>query len=173
MLVKLSSSYSINLSFCDKYFSQNVFLKLKILFYNLLKMKFTSLVFVTILIVKCKCIPLDPKVASIRTSITHESIHPQFRSIPHAKLNRPEELSTDFWFNNAKDFVATKLNQPAGVGTAKNIILFIGDGMSLTTQSAARMYKGGEEESLSFEEFPYAGLIKTYVTISPESSNSN
>ncbi|KAG4070667.1 hypothetical protein HA402_013587 [Bradysia odoriphaga] len=125
-------------------------------------MKFTSLVVVVILTVKCQCIPLDTKVDSIRTNIRHESKHPEFRSIPHVKLNRPEELDTDFWFNNAKDFVATKLNQPRRAGAAKNIILFIGDGMSLATQAAARMYKGGEEEKLSFEEFPYAGLVKTY-----------
>lgn len=125
-------------------------------------MKPTLLILLVTLTVKCKCIPLDHKVDSIETNIKHKSVHPDFRSISHVKLNRPEELNTDFWFNNAKDFVATKVNQQPGVGIAKNVILFIGDGMSLATQSAARMYKGGEEESLSFEEFPYAGLIKTY-----------
>ncbi|TDG52305.1 hypothetical protein AWZ03_001135 [Drosophila navojoa] len=52
---------------------------------------------------------------------------------------------------------------------AKNIIIFIGDGMGLSTISAGRIYKGqylkhghGEEEMLSFDEFPFTGLAKTY-----------
>ncbi|XP_067616441.1 alkaline phosphatase 4 isoform X2 [Eurosta solidaginis] len=52
---------------------------------------------------------------------------------------------------------------------AKNIIIFIGDGMGLTTITAGRIYKGqylkhnsGEEEMLAFDEFPYTGLAKTY-----------
>ncbi len=51
---------------------------------------------------------------------------------------------------------------------AKNIILFIGDGMGLSTVTAARILQGqlagrsGEENSLSFERFPYVSLSKTY-----------
>lgn len=42
----------------------------------------------------------------------------------------------------------------------------MGDGMSVATISAGRIYSGqqmgfsGEESSLSFEEFPYVGLSK-------------
>ncbi|ERL84010.1 hypothetical protein D910_01329 [Dendroctonus ponderosae] len=46
--------------------------------------------------------------------------------------------------------------------TAKNVILFLGDGMSIPTIAATRVYLGGEEKSLSFEQFPYTGLSKTY-----------
>lgn len=51
---------------------------------------------------------------------------------------------------------------------AKNIILFIGDGMSLGTITAARIYTGqesgedGESYRLSFEDFPYTAISKTY-----------
>lgn len=52
---------------------------------------------------------------------------------------------------------------------AKNIIIFVGDGMGPTTITAGRIYKGqrygsnnGEEVSLSFDEFPHTGLAKTY-----------
>lgn len=34
--------------------------------------------------------------------------------------------------------------------------------MSIATQTATRIYMGTEEINLSFEEFPYAGLTKTY-----------
>ena len=70
---------------------------------------------------------------------------------------------------NAKD-IFEHLNS----NVAKNIILFIGDGMSLTTLTAARIYKSqykgrkerkrvnGEESYLTFERFPHVALSKTY-----------
>jgi alkaline phosphatase len=53
-------------------------------------------------------------------------------------------------------------------GKAKNVILFIGDGMGVSTLTAARIFEGqrrgesGEENRLSFEQFPYSALSKTY-----------
>ena len=53
---------------------------------------------------------------------------------------------------------------------AKNVILFLGDGMGISTVTAARIYAGqqqgatGEEYSLAFETFPNLALIKTYNT---------
>jgi alkaline phosphatase len=53
-------------------------------------------------------------------------------------------------------------------GTAKNVILFVGDGMGVSTVTAARILDGqmkgleGEENQLSFDTFPFSGLSKTY-----------
>ena len=53
-------------------------------------------------------------------------------------------------------------------GGTKNVILFLGDGMGVSTVTAARILEGqlmggsGEENFLSFEEFPHVALIKTY-----------
>jgi alkaline phosphatase len=53
-------------------------------------------------------------------------------------------------------------------GSAKNVILFVGDGMGVSTVTASRILEGqmrgqlGEENSLSFDRFPFAGLAKTY-----------
>ena len=52
----------------------------------------------------------------------------------------------------------------------RNVILFIGDGMGVSTVTAARIFAGqsagadGEEHSLSFERFPHLALVKTYTT---------
>lgn len=49
---------------------------------------------------------------------------------------------------------------------AKNVIFFLGDGMSVPTVVAARTLMGqlegksGEESQLSFEKFPFVGLSK-------------
>jgi len=54
--------------------------------------------------------------------------------------------------------------------TAKNVILFIGDGMGVSTVTAARIFDGqsqgklGEEHALAFEDFDNLALIKTYNT---------
>ena len=51
---------------------------------------------------------------------------------------------------------------------AKNVILFIGDGMGVSTVTAARIYAGqkqgqsGEEYVLPFENFANVALVKTY-----------
>jgi alkaline phosphatase len=52
-----------------------------------------------------------------------------------------------------------------GTGTtagAKNVILFIGDGMGAEQVRAAGMYAHGSSGTLSFEAFPHRGLVKTH-----------
>jgi alkaline phosphatase len=50
----------------------------------------------------------------------------------------------------------------------RNVILFLGDGMGISTITAARILAGqlagntGEEHELAFERFPHVALIKTY-----------
>lgn len=68
----------------------------------------------------------------------------------------------------------------SGQAKAKNVILFVGDGMSLTTVAAARIREGqlkqqpGEENLLSFERFPHTAFSKTYNTDSqtPDSAGT-
>ena len=49
---------------------------------------------------------------------------------------------------------------------AKNVIIFVGDGMGIQTGTMARIYKGqkmgksGEESVLEWEKFPTTGLSK-------------
>jgi alkaline phosphatase len=51
---------------------------------------------------------------------------------------------------------------------AKNVILFVGDGMGISTVTAARIFDGqqkdvdGEGNQLAFEKLPYVALSKTY-----------
>lgn len=63
-----------------------------------------------------------------------------------------------------------RADAPSAEQRAKNVILFIGDGMGISTITAARIYDGqkrgetGEENVLSFERFPHLALVKTYNT---------
>jgi alkaline phosphatase len=60
---------------------------------------------------------------------------------------------------------------------ARNLILFIGDGMGVTTVTAARILEGqlrgepGEENLLSFERFEHLALAKTY-SVNQQTSES-
>ncbi|MGH0030492.1 MAG: alkaline phosphatase [Myxococcota bacterium] len=55
-------------------------------------------------------------------------------------------------------------------GRAKNVVLFVGDGMGVSTVTAARILEGqlrgesGEENLLAFERLPHVALSKTYNT---------
>ena len=82
---------------------------------------------------------------------------------PVKRNETPESWRRDGW--NAIDKAkARKIKN----GKAKNVILFIGDGMGVSTLTAARILEGqlrgesGEENRLSFEEFPFSALSKTY-----------
>lgn len=69
---------------------------------------------------------------------------------------------SEYWVEKAQNYIAEELKVKLNTNKAKNIIMFIGDGLSLTTTAAARVYLGGEEQKLSYENFPYFGLSKTY-----------
>ncbi len=82
----------------------------------------------------------------------------------------PPQATGDAWFDAGQNALFARKMQTAHSGKAKNVILFIGDGMDINTVTAARIYDGqsrgvgGEENNLSFDTFPYVALSKTYTT---------
>ncbi|KAH8278284.1 hypothetical protein KR044_009644, partial [Drosophila immigrans] len=103
-----------------------------------------------------------------------EQQHPVLaRTREHRKL--PGEDTQDYWLSASKAHIQQKLSQVRNERKAKNIILFLGDGMGLPTLAAARNYIGGEEQQLAFEQFPYTGLSKTYCVdkIVPDSASTS
>ncbi|CAL1592535.1 unnamed protein product [Knipowitschia caucasica] len=79
-----------------------------------------------------------------------------------------EELHASYWNNKAKQALHRALGVQPNLHKAKNVILFLGDGMGLPTVTAARILKGqldghsGEETSLVMDTFPHLALSKTY-----------
>ncbi|WP_413770942.1 alkaline phosphatase [Janthinobacterium aquaticum] len=54
-------------------------------------------------------------------------------------------------------------NDDVAVATPpKNVIFFLGDGMGLTTMTAARIYSVGEEGSLTMDTLPEMAFVKTF-----------
>ena len=72
------------------------------------------------------------------------------------------------WDQAGSAFIASSKALVDNTRRAKNVIIFIGDGMGISTQTAARILEGqkkgrpGEENRLSFETLPYSALSKTY-----------
>ena len=82
---------------------------------------------------------------------------------------------TNTWFAQGEKTIRTAETNWQNVkaiadlkGKAKNVILFVGDGMGVSTLTASRILEGqrkgmqGEENRLSFEKFPFTGFAKTY-----------
>ncbi|MEO6184840.1 MAG: alkaline phosphatase, partial [Steroidobacteraceae bacterium] len=72
-------------------------------------------------------------------------------------------------FEQASARVAARAKAgPPGSRRARNVILFIGDGMGISTITASRILEGqrkgqsGEDNRLSFEEFPNTALVRTF-----------
>jgi alkaline phosphatase len=77
------------------------------------------------------------------------------------------------WYESGQQRVERNLSlrrESSEEPIAKNVILFIGDGMGIATVTAARILEGqlegntGEENELFFETFPNVALAKTYNT---------
>ena len=94
-----------------------------------------------------------------------------------APVAHPQGETPAWWYRSG---AARAAGNGAMNGRAKNVILFLGDGMSLTTVAAARILEGqrkgnpGEENQLSWETFPHTALSKTYNTDSqtPDSAGT-
>lgn len=82
------------------------------------------------------------------------------------KITPPAEKDSQFWIKNAQRAVKQRAALRLKNKKAKNVIFFLGDGMSVGTLTAARILKGqrqgrtGEESVLTMEQFPFAGLSK-------------
>jgi alkaline phosphatase len=92
-------------------------------------------------------------------------------------VTHPQGETPQWWYRSG---AASAAGNGAMTGQARNVILFLGDGMSLTTVAAARILEGqrkggpGEENALSWEGFPATALSKTYNTDSqtPDSAGT-
>nr|AFH96950.1 alkaline phosphatase [Spodoptera exigua] len=82
-------------------------------------------------------------------------------------VNRAE-TSANYWAQEAQAAIKARLEHKESVKKARNVVMFLGDGMSVPTLAAARTLLGqrrgetGEEAKMNFEKFPTVGLAKTY-----------
>lgn len=83
---------------------------------------------------------------------------------------KPRKETPEFWRKDGKAIAKRAQKAPTDRTKARNLILFVGDGMGISTVTAARILatqtagseNGGEEGELSFETFPATAFAKTY-----------
>lgn len=84
-----------------------------------------------------------------------------------ARMAQVPQQADDGYYTAAAASVEARI-AARGVKPAKNVILFIGDGMGISTITAARIYAGqsagldGESYHLAMDDLPYSALSKTY-----------
>ena len=123
-----------------------------------------SLLLPALVCVACASTPRGGTEAAVRLS-------------PPLPIERPAGETAEWWYRSG---ALRAQDRRQGPGSAKNVILFVGDGMSLTTVAATRILEGqrrgqpGEENMLAFESFPNTALSRTYNTDSqtPDSAGT-
>ncbi|XP_064096223.1 alkaline phosphatase-like [Macrobrachium nipponense] len=110
-------------------------------------------------------LPMTPSRLTVLVSLfTHGWIQAE-HVYPSSKEN---ENDSEYWMKLGNDEINEALAQPRITSIAKNVILFLGDGMGVAAVTAGRILKGqkrgyaGEEGYLIWERFPNIGLLKTY-----------
>lgn len=113
---------------------------------------------------KLKTLSLSALACAIAALAPIAAAHnnPQYPNEQQAEFNTP-----DYWFQSGQQVVREAKQQfPTGF-KAKNVILIVGDGMGISTVTAARILEGqlqgrdGESNRLEFEKFPYFALSVT------------
>lgn len=86
-------------------------------------------------------------------------------NVIHSTEMWKEELSGNqtFWYADALNDLKEALKMRINTRRAKNVILFVGDGMGVNTVTASRIYKGGEGDHLMWEKFPHTALLKVSI----------
>lgn len=67
------------------------------------------------------------------------------------------------WYESGLNELKTALQVHINKKRARNVILFVGDGMGPNTVTASRIYKYGEDGHLVWERFPHIGLLKVHL----------
>ena len=72
-----------------------------------------------------------------------------------------EEETAAFWRKQGKDAINKAKAKKRIETKAKNVILFIGDGMGIPTMTAGRILINGEEHITNMDSLDFSGQVKT------------
>ncbi|CAH2044369.1 unnamed protein product, partial [Iphiclides podalirius] len=108
------------------------------------------------------------------TSSSADYYHPEneYQNMGMERTNiDPAELTAEHWIEEAQAAIRARLTHLRNDNDkiARNVVMFLGDGMSVPTMAAARTLLGqrtghpGEEKKLAFEKFPSVGLSKVIL----------
>lgn len=100
------------------------------------------------------------RTTNLATCIYHPTPNPN----PNPRLSVPDQ---EYWYEQARAALRKRLQYATDRRPhAKNVLLFVGDGMGVSTATAARILRGqrlgksGEEHELAWDSFPTVALAK-------------
>jgi len=102
---------------------------------------------------------------AIFSSVLSDNEHGYIPGKPKIKNNQfrkdinPAENTEKYWRDLTKNEIKKAIEKERIEKKAKNVILFIGDGMGYPSQSAGRILKGGEEYYTTIDKLPFSGLL--------------
>ncbi|KAI4455923.1 alkaline phosphatase [Holotrichia oblita] len=118
--------------------------------------------------ITCSVIAMpDRNIPAQNFAQTERVMHPNLQRANAINVNA-DEFETSYWQNQAQETILNKKDMTFNKNVAKNVIMFLGDGMSVATIKSARVFAGqlngedGEGNKLAMEYFPYSGFSKTY-----------
>ncbi|XP_030843569.1 alkaline phosphatase [Strongylocentrotus purpuratus] len=100
----------------------------------------------------------------------HEIIKYLYNECRSAMGKTIRDPSPDFWNSQARSSIEQALGLEVNTKPAKNVIVFVGDGMDVSTVVSSRIRQGqqagveGVSNVLAWDAFPHGGLVKTYST---------
>lgn len=85
-----------------------------------------------------------------------------------------------YWYDRNYELIKQKIShfnlKPENLVRVKNVVLFVGDGMGITTITSSRTLKrqrsGNAEDKLAFDDFPATALIQTDIVDSQISESA-
>ena len=94
-------------------------------------------------------------------------------AVPSVAASPLRPAQPDNYWDSGREALAARMAVVNRPKRAKNVVLMIGDGMGISTITAARIFdaqypgdgsplRSGEENSLAFEHLPHLALVKTY-----------
>jgi len=108
-----------------------------------------------------------PQAPSSAQSSAQASVPLAGEPVPGRQAAVPRQAG-DSYYRNAADRIRMRAADRF-VAPAKNVILFVGDGMGISTVTAGRIYAGqkrgldGESHRLAMDTLPYSAFSKTYA----------
>lgn len=113
-------------------------------------------------------VPTLAALIALGACATSPAVDPVENSVvAQAAMFSPRQ-SNDSYYEAAHAAVSARAAE-RGAGRAKNVILFVGDGMGVSSVTAGRIFAGqqkgldGESYRLAMDQLPYSAMVKTYT----------
>lgn len=98
-------------------------------------------------------------------SVAYIMAYEMKKEVVTIELKKWDDILSDeqaVWYDKGLEDIKEAIKMKLNKRRAKNVVLFVGDGMGPNTITAARIHRFKEEGFMVWEKFPHMGMLKTY-----------